>query len=86
VRRPHHDDDDGWAAGTNSSERWTRGKFASLNNTTGCYVNVLYLFVKLLFVANAFCQFVALNNFLDTDDHWWGLQVRSLARLLLYSP
>lgn len=43
----------------------------------GCYIVVLYISVKLLYVLNIICQFAMLNHFLGTQSALYGFHVLS---------
>ena len=45
------------------------------------YLVTVYLLIKLLYIANVIGQIFFMNKFLDTEYHWYGLEVlRNLGR------
>lgn len=62
------------AAGRTGFERYFNWKWG---RNTNAYLSGLYIFIKMLYMANVIGQFFLLNQFLGTNYSFWGIQILS---------
>lgn len=74
VIKSHMTDATSYTSGVNNRN----GKIpvvSSLSQGMGVYLTCLYIFCKLLWIANVVGQFLILNKFLGTQYNWWGIGI-----------